>query len=73
MHDVEVGKPVQFLGRVSEHLTERRVHLTQAPIKISRRHSERVLLEYPPEPFLAVAQRPFSALPIGDVSPIDTC
>jgi hypothetical protein len=73
MHDIEVGKPGQFVGLVFEHLTERRVHLAQAPIKISSHHSERVLFKYPPEPLLALAQRPFNAFPIRDVPQVDTC
>src|ERR1700739_97554 len=64
MHDVEIAKPRQFLRGVPEHPAERRICLTQASVKISSHHSERALLEDPPEAFLAVAERRFRAFSI---------
>jgi len=72
MHDVEITKPRQFLRGVPEHPGERRIRLTQASIKIGSHHSERTLLEDPPEVLLAVAERRFRAFSIRNVAPVDT-
>ena len=72
MHDVEIAKPREFLRGVSEHPGERRICLTQASIKISSHHSERALLEDPPEVLLAATERRFRAFSIRNVAPVDT-
>ena len=71
MHDVQEAAADEFSLGVAEHFAQRRIDGSEAQIEPRHRLSEGTLLEHPAKPLLAVAQRGFGKLALGDVD-IDT-